>query len=77
MQVPVFDLSRQNQLLEGQLQAAFTRVVASGQFILGEEVKLFETEMASFLNVKHAIGVANGSDALVLALLALGSTTGR
>ena len=72
MQVPAFDLTRQNEQLAEGLAGAYQRVVASGGFILGEAVKQFESEIAEALQVKHAVAVANGSDALVLALMALG-----
>ena len=72
MQVAAFDLTRQNQQLREPLEQAFQRVMASGNFILGDEVKNFESELADYLQIKHAIAVANGSDALVLALMALG-----
>jgi dTDP-4-amino-4,6-dideoxygalactose transaminase len=51
-------------------------VVASGQFVLGPEVQAFESELADYLGVRHVIGVANGTDALVIALRALGVKPG-
>jgi dTDP-4-amino-4,6-dideoxygalactose transaminase len=51
---------------------AWQRVKASRQFILGSEVEAFEREVASFLGVEHAVGVASGTDALIIALRALG-----
>lgn len=54
------------------LRAAFERVVASGQLILGEEVEAFEREAASYLGARHAIGVSSGTDALLASLMALG-----
>jgi dTDP-4-amino-4,6-dideoxygalactose transaminase len=70
--VPLFDLTRQNKACEGELRAAFERVLASGQFILGPEVDAFEKECAALLGAKHAIGVSSGTDALLLAFMALG-----
>ncbi len=55
-----------------QLQERFSAVLADGRFIFGPEVEGFEREAASYLGVPHAIGVANGTDALVLSLEALG-----
>ncbi len=55
-----------------QLQQRFSAVLADGRFIFGPEVEGFEREAASYLGVPHAIGVANGTDALVLSLEALG-----
>ncbi len=68
----MFDLTRQYALIEKEIKDAIGRVLRSGKFILGEEVELFEKEIAEFCGVKHAIGVASGTDALFLALKALG-----
>src|SRR5581483_9893825 len=54
-----------------EIQSAIKRVLARGQYILGEEVRAFEREFANYLGVKYAIGVGNGTDALHLALRAL------
>ncbi len=71
LNIPSFDLTRQYQKIQAELQEAVSRVMASGHYILGPEVKAFEDEIAKYLNVRHAIGVANGTDALWLALRAL------
>ncbi len=71
MPVPLLDVNAQNLPLEADLTAAFTRVLRHGQFILGKEVDQFEAEASKFLGVKHALGVSSGTDALVLALMAL------
>ncbi len=76
MKIPVFDITHQNSLLESSLENAFQSVLNRGRFILGEEVKLFEEKMAQYLDVKFVIGVANGTDALVLSLVALGVKPG-
>ncbi len=70
--VPLLDLRRQNKACEPELRAAFERVMASGHFILGPEVEAFESECAALLGAKHAIGVSSGTDALLLAFMALG-----
>jgi dTDP-4-amino-4,6-dideoxygalactose transaminase len=70
--VPLFDLTRQNKQCEGELRAAFDRVLASGMFILGPETEAFEKESARLLGAKHALGVSSGTDALLLAFMALG-----
>src|ERR1051325_4362577 len=71
MGVPLLDLNSQNLALEVELQAAFDRVLHSGQFILGKEVEQFENEIARFIGVKNALGVSSGTDAILLALMAL------
>lgn len=72
MPVPLLDLNRQNLALHAELNAAFERVLASGHFIMGPEVEAFEKECAAFLGVKHAITVSSGTDAILVALMALG-----
>jgi dTDP-4-amino-4,6-dideoxygalactose transaminase len=72
MTVPLFDLSAQHQSLEPELREAFARVLKSGQFILGPEVERFEKMLAEFTGAKHALGASSGTDALLLALMALG-----
>ena len=71
MKIPIFDLTRQYSQIEKEIEEAIDRVLRSGRFILGEEVEQFEKEIAEFCGVKHAIGVASGSDALYLAIRAL------
>lgn len=70
--LPLVDVARQHQDLEDQLSAAFARVLDSSRFILGDEVSNFEEEIAAYLGVKFALGVSSGSDALSLALKAVG-----
>lgn len=69
--VPLLDLGPQNRALEREFRAAFDRVMASNQFILGPEMEAFERECAAALGVRHALGVSSGTDALLLALMAL------
>lgn len=71
MAVPLLDLNRQNTALHAELSAAFERVLRSGHFILGSEVDAFERECAAFLGAKHAISVSSGTDAILVALMAL------
>lgn len=70
--VPLMDLAAQHARLQPELQRAFERVLASQGFILGPEVSAFETEIAQYIGVEHAIGVSSGTDALLLALMTLG-----
>ena len=70
--VPLLDLSAQNQPLAAELKAAFARVLDSSQFILGPEVAGFESLAAESVGARHAIGVSSGTDALLLSLMTLG-----
>lgn len=70
--VPFLDLEAQNRPLRAELRAAFERVMDSNQFIMGQEVEAFEAELSRQLGYKHAITVSSGTDALLLALMALG-----
>jgi dTDP-4-amino-4,6-dideoxygalactose transaminase len=68
--IPFLDLQGINARDRDELIAAFTRVLDSGWYILGEEVAAFEKEFAAYCGVKHAVGVGNGLDALALILRA-------
>ncbi len=72
MPIPLTDLTVQYQSIRAEIDLAMKNVTESGQFILGSEVKAFEDEMAAYCGTKHAVGVASGTDALLLALLACG-----
>ena len=72
MRVPLLDVRRQNLPLEAELTAAFERVLRSGQFILGPEVEQFETAAAAIAGARFGIGVSSGTDAILVALMALG-----
>jgi len=72
MQVPYVDLARQHAAVKDRLMDAVGRVIDHGQFILGKEVELFERRFAELCGVRYAVGVNSGTDALILALLALG-----
>lgn len=69
--VPLCDISAQYSTMRGDLEAAVLRVLESGQAINGPDVTLFEKEAAAYCGVRHAIGCANGTDAILLALAAL------
>ncbi len=72
MSVPLFDPTTPLVPLRAELDAAVKRVMDGGQFILGPEVEAFETEFAAAIGASHAVGVANGTEALTIALRALG-----
>jgi dTDP-4-amino-4,6-dideoxygalactose transaminase len=76
VEVPFVSLDRQFHNLRVELAAAFERVGSSGSYILGEEIERFEAEAAAYCGARFALGVANGSDALFLALKALGIGAG-
>jgi dTDP-4-amino-4,6-dideoxygalactose transaminase len=69
--IPMLDLEEQTAALWPQLSAAFEQVMRSGRYILGPQLEAFEREAAQFLGAAHAVGVASGTDALLLALRAL------
>ncbi|MFN2498982.1 MAG: DegT/DnrJ/EryC1/StrS family aminotransferase [Pyrinomonadaceae bacterium] len=71
MNVPLIDLSGQHQALRADLLDAVARVIDSQQFVLGSEVASLEKEIANYSSTNFAIGCASGSDALLLALMAL------
>ncbi|MEO7539343.1 MAG: DegT/DnrJ/EryC1/StrS family aminotransferase [Pyrinomonadaceae bacterium] len=71
MNVPLLDLKEQNELLRPDIEAALGRVLDTNGFILGGEVVELERELAVYCQSKHAIGCASGSDAILLALMAL------
>jgi dTDP-4-amino-4,6-dideoxygalactose transaminase len=75
-EVPFVDLGRQHASMRAELQAAFDRVLAEGRFILGPEVEGFEAEFAELCGVRHCIGMASGTAALTLALIAAGVEEG-
>lgn len=70
--VPFLDLRAAYLELKDDLDDAMARVLDSGWYLLGAELEAFETEWAAYVGVRHCVGVANGLDALVLSLLALG-----
>ncbi len=76
MPIPFFDLTKQYQTIQPEIDAATARVLKGGWFILGPEVAAFEKEFAAYIGVQRAIGVASGTDALLLALRALGIGAG-
>jgi dTDP-4-amino-4,6-dideoxygalactose transaminase len=70
--IPLLDLVTQYQSIKSEIDAAIQDVLDSGKFIFGPHEKAFEQEIADYLGVKHAIGLASGTDALIIALRAAG-----
>ena len=69
--IPLLDLQAQYDSIARELEAAALGLMRSGQFIMGEAIAQFESDIAAYLGVEHALGCASGSDALLLALMAL------
>lgn len=76
MRIPMTGLVDQYASIKGDIDSAITRVVESGRFVLGPEVEAFEEEMAAYCGTKFAVGVASGTDALTLSLIACGLRPG-
>ena len=70
--IALLDLTAENAPLLPEIREAFERVFAKNAFVLGQEVEFFEREIAAYLGVRHAIGVSSGTDALLVAMMALG-----
>lgn len=71
MKVPLLDLKSQYQTIKAEIDAALIRTAESQMFILGPEVEAMEKELCEYLGCKYALGVSSGTDALLLALMAL------
>jgi dTDP-4-amino-4,6-dideoxygalactose transaminase len=76
MNVPILDLGRTRRRIAAQLDERWRKILDETSFVLGPEVREFETAFASFLEVEACVGLGNGTDALVLALRALGLKAG-
>jgi dTDP-4-amino-4,6-dideoxygalactose transaminase len=74
--LPMVDLKAQYQTLKTEIDEGLAQALISSRFILGPHVKAFEEEVAAYLGVDHAVGVASGTDALHLALVAAGIGAG-
>lgn len=72
MFIPLINLQKQYEKIKSKLDDSVLSVLSSAQYIMGENVRLFEQEFSQYLEVKHAISVANGTDALIIALKSLG-----
>ena len=71
MKIPLLDLQAQYRPLRDDILAAMTRVADSQRFIMGPEIEALEAELSAMLGIEHAISVSSGTDALLLALMAL------
>ncbi len=76
MTVPFLELARETQELRDELDAAIDRVLRASAFVLGEEVERFERDFAAYCGAEHAVGVASGTDAIAIALRAVGVRAG-
>jgi dTDP-3-amino-3,4,6-trideoxy-alpha-D-glucose transaminase len=76
MAVPLFDTATPLAAVDAEIRARVAAVLDAGTFVLGPEVRAFEQELAAYLGARRAVGVANGTDAIVLALRALGIGAG-
>lgn len=71
MKVPLLDLAAQFRTVEADVRAAVDRVLSNQGYILGPEVEALESEIAAYCGARHGVGVSNGSDAIVAALMAM------
>ena len=76
MSIPLLDLVAQYHAIKDEMDAAVLGVLESGKFILGPNVTALEKEICEYLSVKHAVGLASGTDALIIALLSAGVGAG-
>lgn len=76
MNIPLLNLKRQYKYLKNNIEGTISEILESGAYINGPYTKKFEKRLCEYLNVKYAIGVANGTDALVITLKALGIKEG-
>ena len=72
MIIPFFDGTRQLKSIRKEIDSAIGKVLDSGKFILGEEVEKFEKKFSDYIGIKYGIGVNSGTDAIKIALRALG-----
>lgn len=76
MNIPFYDLKLENKKQRRELSTSFKKTVENSSFILGKNVEEFEREWAKYLGVKYAVGVGNGTDALIIAIKACGIGSG-
>lgn len=73
--IPIVDLASQYKTIQNEIEKEVLEVLSSGQYVLGKKVKSFEDELAKYLDCKHVISCASGTDALTLSLMSLGIKT--
>ena len=76
MAVPLFDTETPLAAVRAEVQARVAEVLDRGRYVLGPEVEAFEREFAAYLGVRHIVGVGNGTDAITIALRAIGIAPG-
>src|SRR5262245_12907252 len=76
VRIPLLDLSRELQSIGAAIQEQWRQLLERPQFLNGEQVGLFEQEMAAFLGISHVVGTASGTEALILGLAACGISEG-
>lgn len=76
MNIPIIDLKKQYKAIEGEIKVKINEILEKQAFILGEEVKILEENIAAYCRTKYAVGVNSGTDALLLALRAFGIKRG-
>ncbi len=76
MKVNILDLKGQYKVIRSDVNKAIKKIIDSQEFVLGKELQLLEEEIAQYCNTKYAVGVASGTDALVVSLMALGIKPG-
>lgn len=74
--IPFIDLVKQQKRIKSDIDARIQKVLAHGQYIMGPEIAELEQKLAAFVGVKHCIGLSNGTDALLVAMMALGVSAG-
>ena len=77
MHIPLVDLRAQYEAIRQEIDDAIREVLERGEFVLGRVVERFEQDFAAYCGVRHAVGVSNGTDAIMLALRAAGVGPGH
>src|SRR5689334_6378746 len=75
-QIPFIDLNRQQQRILPDIERRMSAVLKHGQYILGPEIAELESRLAAYVGVKHCVAVSSGTDALLIALMAIGIKPG-